>query len=101
MIFSGDYDAALRALFDPGHRKAGHNIKNIQKALLNLGVELNGWVFDTALAAYLLDATAGSYEIRSLCVKYCGFEPWRAETGEIRCPCWMPARMTLPSWASS
>ena len=46
--------------------------------LLPLGVEPRGWVFDTALAAYLLEATAGSYEIPALCVRYCGFEPWRA-----------------------
>ncbi len=80
--FTGDYDAALRLLFDPAIKKIGHNIKNIQKTMLTLGVEPEGWVFDTALAAYLLDATAGSYEIRSLCVKYCGFEPWRPESGE-------------------
>lgn len=80
--FSGDYEEALRLLFDPSVQKVGHNIKNIQKSLLALGVQPGGWVFDTALAAYLLDATAGSYEIRPLCVKYCGFEPWRPETGE-------------------
>ena len=80
--YSGDYEAALRLLFDPAISKAGHNIKNIQKTLLTLGVEPEGWVFDTALAAYLLDATAGSYEVRSLCVKYCGFEPWRPDSGE-------------------
>ena len=80
--FNGDYDAALRVLFAPEIPKVGHNIKNIQKTLLTLGVEPGGWVFDTALAAYLLDATAGSYEVRPLCVKYCGFEPWRPETGE-------------------
>ena len=80
--FSGDYEAALCLLFDPAIHKVGHNIKNIQKTMLTLGVEPVGWVFDTALAAYLLDATAGSYEIRSLCVKYCGFEPWRPESGE-------------------
>ncbi len=76
--FSGDYDAALRALFDPAIEKTGHNIKNLQRALLPLGVEPKGWAFDTALAAYLLEATAGSYDIPALCVRYCGFEPWRA-----------------------
>ena len=80
--FSGDYDAALRLLFDPAILKVGHNIKNIQKTLLTLGVKPGGWGFDTALAAYLLDATAGSYEVRSLCVKYCGFEPGGGESPE-------------------
>ena len=78
--FTGDYDAALRLLFDPAIKKTGHNIKNLQRALLSLGVEPKGWVFDTALAAYLLEATAGSYEIPALCVRYCGFEPWRADS---------------------
>ena len=80
--FTGDYDAALRALFDPAIEKTGHNIKNLQRALLTLGVEPVGWVFDTALAAYLLEATAGSYEIPTLCVRYCGFEPWRSDAGQ-------------------
>ena len=77
--FAGDYDAALRALFDPAIDKTGHNIKNIQRALLPLGAEPEGWTFDTALAAYLLEATAGSYDVPALCVRYCGFEPWRAD----------------------
>ena len=77
--YSGDYDAALRLLFDPAIAKVGHNIKDLQRALLNLDVPAEGWVFDTALAAYLLDATAGSYEVPRLCVTYCGFEPYRAD----------------------
>lgn len=84
--FTGSYAEALRALFDSAIPKAGHNIKNLQRALLPLGVEPAGWVFDTALAAYLLDATAGSYEIPALCVRYCGFEPWRPrgeENGQL------------------
>ena len=78
--FSGDYDKALAALFAPEIKKAGHNVKDLQRALLEKGVPAENWVFDTALAAYLLDATAGSYELRRLCVTYCGFEPWRRPT---------------------
>ncbi len=76
--FSGDYDTALHLLFDPAIAKVGHHIKDLQRALLNLDVSPEGWVFDTALAAYLLDATAGSYDVSRLCVTYCGFEPYRA-----------------------
>ena len=76
--FAGDYAAAVRALLGPAVRKTGHNIKDTQRWLLSLGGETGGWEFDTALAAYLLDATAGSYEIDALCVKYCGFQPYRA-----------------------
>lgn len=79
--FDGDYAAALAVLFGPGIKKAGHNIKDIQRELIRLGLSAEGWVFDTALAAYMLDATAGSYELPRLCMKYCGFEPWRRDSG--------------------
>ena len=80
--FAGDYDEALRLLFAPGIRKVGHNIKDLQRRLLEKGAGTEGWSFDTALAAYLLEATAGDYEIGRLCEKYCGFAPYRAKTGE-------------------
>lgn len=82
--YADDYDSALRALFDPEIPKVGHNIKDLQRSLLTLGIEPNGWVFDTALAAYLLDATAGSYDIIRLCVTYCGFEPCRGESDDAQ-----------------
>ena len=80
--FAGDYAEALRALFESSVKKAGHNIKDVLRELLALGIESGNWVFDSALAAYLLDATAGSYEINRLCVRYCGFEPWVGEAEE-------------------
>ena len=80
--FEGDYTAALRALFASEVKKAGHDIKDTLRELLSLGIESGNWVFDSALAAYLLDSTAGGYEINRLCVKYCGFEPWTGEAEE-------------------
>ena len=82
--YADDYLAAIGALFDPAIQKVGHNIKDLQRALLSLGVEPEGWVFDTALAAYLLDATAGSYELNRLCVMYCGFEPGRTDSDDAQ-----------------
>lgn len=82
--YADDYLAAVRALFDPAIQKVGHNIKDLQRALLSYGVEPEGWVFDTALAAYLLDATAGSYDLNRLCVMYCGFEPGRADNDDAQ-----------------
>ncbi len=78
--FDGDFKNALGELFDSGIKKVGHNIKDLQRELLSRGLSADGWVFDTALAAYLLDATAGSYDVDRLCVKYCGFEPYRSKT---------------------
>lgn len=78
---ASDYDAALKVLFQPEIKKVGHNIKDLQRSLLERGLPPEGWVFDTALAAYLLDATAGSYDLDRLCVTYCGFELWRGQSG--------------------
>ena len=42
--------------------------------LFDNGLPAEGFVFDTALAAYLLDATQGSYELQRLFVSYFGAE---------------------------
>jgi len=72
-IYSGVFERTLCKLFSADIPKAGHDIKDIRRRLLARGIESGGWVFDSALAAYLLDATASSYEIERLCPKYCGF----------------------------
>ena len=69
-----DYNAFLRLLFSARVRKAGHNIKDLMRALLDEGLLTDGFVFDTALAAYLLDATAGSYDLPRLAQTYLGEE---------------------------
>ncbi|MBE6913556.1 MAG: DNA polymerase I [Ruminococcaceae bacterium] len=76
--FDGNADAAFCALLAPEVEKIGHNTKDIIRRLVSLGQIAEPWAFDTALAGYLLDATAGSYDITRLCVTYCGFEPYRA-----------------------
>lgn len=68
------YNAFLRLLFSARVRKAGHNIKDLMRALLDEGLPTDGFVFDTALAAYLLDATAGSYDLPQLAQTYLGEE---------------------------
>lgn len=69
-----DYNAFLRLLFSDRVRKAGHNIKDLMRALLDERLPTDGFVFDTALAAYLLDATAGSYDLPRLAQTYLGEE---------------------------
>lgn len=69
-----DYNAFLRLLFSDRVRKAGHNIKDLMRALLDEGLPTDCFVFDTALAAYLLDATAGSYDLPRLAQTYLGEE---------------------------
>ncbi len=68
--YQGDYHALLAALFGPTVKKVAHGVKELCRALLDEGIEPEGFVFDTELAAYLLDPTAGSYELRKLAVSY-------------------------------
>ena len=72
--FGGDWEALLRDLFSGDIAKAAHNVKDLTRALLERGLPAEGFVFDTALAGYLLDATAGSYDLQRLFVAYCGAE---------------------------
>ena len=72
--FGGDWDALLRGLFGGDIAKAAHNVKDLTRTLLERGLPSEGFVFDTALAGYLLDATAGGYDLQRLFVAYCGAE---------------------------
>ena len=68
--YEGDWNALLRALFSDDIKKVSHNVKDLQRTLLENGLPIEGFVFDTALAGYLLDATAGKYDIASLFAAY-------------------------------
>ena len=68
--FSGDWNGLLRSLFAGDIKKVSHNVKDLTRTLLENGLPADGFVFDTALAAYLLDATAGSYDLQRLFVSY-------------------------------
>ena len=68
--YEGDWNALLRALFSDDIKKVSHNVKDLQRTLLENGLPIEGFIFDTALAGYLLDATAGKYDIASLFAAY-------------------------------
>jgi len=68
--YQGDWNGFLRALFSADIKKASHNVKDFMRTLLENNLPAEGFVFDTALAAYLLDATAGSYDLQRLSVSY-------------------------------
>ena len=68
--YQGDWQALLAALFAADIPKVSHNVKDLMRALLDAGLPVEGFVFDTALAAYLLDATAGKYDLPRLFVSY-------------------------------
>ena len=68
--YEGDYHAFLAQLFGPGVKKVAHGVKELCEKLLDEGIQGQGFVFDTQLAAYLLDPTAGSYDLPKLSMQY-------------------------------
>ncbi len=73
--------APLRSLEELGPALADaapkwlHDAKEAATAAIAAGGSLGGVVFDTLLAAYLLDPAAGRYELRSLGERYLGADP--------------------------
>ncbi|MBQ1351784.1 MAG: DNA polymerase I [Oscillospiraceae bacterium] len=64
------YEAFLRELFSGKIPLAAHEVKDWMGHLLSRGLPIEGFVFDTALAAYLLSPTDGSYALERLSVAY-------------------------------
>ena len=64
--------------------KRAHDVKRFMREMTATGVELRGLDIDTALAAYLVDPAARSFELRDLVDRYLGIEvesPDREESG--------------------
>ena len=68
--YGGNWHDLLEALFAADSKKVGHNVKDMIRALLERELPAESFVFDTALAAYLCDATAGSYDIAKLFLSF-------------------------------
>ncbi len=60
------YNDFLRRFFAADIKKVSHDVKDLTRALLAESLPAEGFVFDTALAGYLLDATAGHYDLERL-----------------------------------
>ena len=73
------FNSLLRALFSPEIPKTAHELKDLMGLLLKENLPLEGFVFDSALAGYLLEATAGSYALEKLSLRYLGTEKHGAE----------------------
>ncbi len=63
---SGD----TKALLSDSTPKRTANAKELYRYCLQNGIELNNVVFDTTLAAYLLNVNANDYSISRLCAEY-------------------------------
>lgn len=57
------YNDFLKLLFSPSVKKLSSNVKDIMRRLMDEGLSTEGFIFDAALAAYLLDATQGDYSL--------------------------------------
>ncbi len=73
------YNRLLRTVFSPEVKKIAHSVKDLMGLLLEEGLPLEGFVFDTALAGYLLDATASDYSPERLSMGLFGEELSGAE----------------------
>jgi len=76
-----DFDETLKTLLKGDVKKVGHDVKDILRECLKRGIETDGWVFDTALAAYLISPTDSSYEIPKISLTYCNYSP-KSNDGE-------------------
>ena len=68
---------SAKLLSDDGVKKAlqncsfrAHDAKPIMRSLLRLGIDLQGLVLDTAIAAYLIDPAQNRYSLADLVTKY-------------------------------
>ncbi|MCL2842651.1 MAG: DNA polymerase I [Oscillospiraceae bacterium] len=64
------YNPFLQALFGAEVTKVGHHIKDTMRDLLAESMDAEGYCFDTALAAYLLEPTVNTYELEQLSAQY-------------------------------
>ena len=64
------YNELLRVVFSTEVKKLGHNIKDLMGLLIKDDLPVEGFEFDTALAAYLLDANDGDYSLPRISAKY-------------------------------
>lgn len=79
VLFAGDFapetwDALLARLFGGAVKLTLHDAKPVVAALLARGIAVKGVVFDTCLAAYLLDPTQSGYDLPRVALAYCGAE---------------------------
>ena len=69
------YDGALEVILSDSVKKAGHDVKDVMRRCIDNGIGTGGWVFDSALAAYLIAPTDSNYSIARVSERYCGYAP--------------------------
>jgi len=64
--FTGALAEIQDILADPDIKKSGHDVKTLKHMLARSGVKLHGLVFDTMIAAYLLDPAKPGYSLADI-----------------------------------
>ena len=76
-------DNFMSTVFGASVKKVTHDCKPLMRRLLEQGYPAEGFIFDTALAAYDLDATRGSYDLDSVVQQHLGFAIGRANSEQV------------------
>ena len=66
-------DAGIHAALAAHTDVRGHQVKELMRSLLGLGVSLDGIALDTAIAAYLIDPAEARYDLPDLIEKFTPF----------------------------
>jgi DNA polymerase-1 len=66
--------ALAGVLADPERPKVAHHAKPLVRRLLDQGVRMEGLSFDTALAAYLINPAARTYDLGEVATKFASIE---------------------------
>lgn len=67
-----DWERLLDGVFAPETRKIVHDCKSMMTQLLRQRRNIQGFAYDTALAAYLLEPARSGYALGDLMERYCG-----------------------------
>ena len=76
-------DDFMLTIFGASVKKVTHDCKPLMRRLLEQGYPAEGFIFDTALAAYDLDATRGSYDLDSVVQQHLDFAIGRADSEQV------------------
>lgn len=77
------YNKLLRAV--TGKKLLSSHVKDLMRMLLDEGLPIDNFVFDAALAGYLIDATDGDYSAERLSTRFLGFACIGAEAAWLLC----------------
>ncbi|MEG1491418.1 MAG: DNA polymerase I [Oscillospiraceae bacterium] len=67
-----NYSKFLKKLFSPHINKVSHNVKEFMGLIMSEKLDFGGFIFDTALSAYLLEPTENNYDLSRISAKYLG-----------------------------